>query len=81
MDTTKLHPQTRPKVKRSNPREACTPDSAPKTERRSMTTTEDVVNELLRMGVPLDQIIIPEPDEEGFNLPDNFNDPFSFEGM
>jgi hypothetical protein len=46
-------------------------------EVRPIITTEDVVNELLRRGIPLDQILIPEPDkQDGFWMADDFNDPF-----
>ena len=51
--------------------------SATNAEGRRITTTEDVVNELMRRGVPLDQILIPgQGKEDVLFIPDDFDDPF-----
>ena len=51
--------------------------SATRVEVRRIITTEDVVNELLRRGIPLDQILIPgQGKEDVLFIPDDFDDPF-----
>ena len=74
--TSKVNPPVRGYAKRTSPSEVCTSDLAPKTAAPPISTTEDVIRELLATGILLEQILIPgQGKNDVLFMADDFNDP------
>jgi len=72
----KLNPPVRSYTKRTSLSEVHTTDVAPKTTAQPVSTTEDVIREMVASGLPTEQILIPgQGKKDVLFLADDFNDP------
>lgn len=73
--TSKITLLVRDYTKRASPSEVHTADVTPKTTAPSVSTTEDVIREMVASGIPIEQILIPgQGKKDVLFIADDFND-------